>query len=405
MYDLIIIGGGVAGVIAAYNSIKYNKSVLLIDKNDILGKKWRITGKGKCNITFDGDNIDFIDNILVNKKFLYPSINTFNNKDIIDLLNKNNIKVKLEGKKFFPNSEDANEVVDFFIKKIKSSKNIEIIKGRVDDIKYNKKIKSVLLSTGDIFNTNKVLIATGGMSYPSTGSTGDGYKLAKKLGHNIIKISPALVGIKADNSNYDKLNGISIRDVNVNLIYDDKIIYKVNGDCVFTYKGLSGPAIYKLTNKMEIGKVYTIEIDLLTSYTKEKLIDELVLDLKNSNKNINNILKKYIINNISKYILNILDISSEKNIKNLSKKDIIKIAEYIKSFRVIKVRLMDIKYATITSGGIDVKQINPKTMESKILDGLYFAGEVIDVHGNTGGFNLQIAYSTGILASENALKK
>ena len=395
---VIIIGGGPAGMLAAIKSKKEKNQVTIIEKNKILGKKMLITGKGRCNITSGVDMSEFIKNVPSNGKFLYSSFKNFTNKDILKLLN---IPVKLErGNRYFPVSDKAKDVVDALEKELSG---VEIVTNTsaTEIITKNNEAIGVKTNKGDFF-ADKIILATGGKSYPLTGSTGDGYEMAKKLGHTITQIKPALVPLVAKKESKIKcqqMQGLSLRNVGLKLFNNNKLIYEDFGEMLFTHYGVTGPIILSASShlvRQEL-KNLRIEIDLKPALTDEKLDERILRDFETEkNKAFRNSLDQLLPQKMIPVILEILQIN--KKVNEVKKVERQKLVRTLKHFSIEIEGFRDISEAIITSGGINVKEINPKTMESKLIKNLYFAGEIIDVDAYTGGFNLQIAYSTGYTA-------
>lgn len=395
---VIIIGGGPAGMLAAIKSKKEKNQVTIIEKNKILGKKMLITGKGRCNITSGVDMSEFIKNVPSNGKFLYSSFKNFTNKDILKLLN---IPVKLErGNRYFPVSDKAKDVVDALEKELSG---VEILTNTsvTEIITKNNEAIGVKTNKGDFF-ADKIILATGGKSYPLTGSTGDGYEMAKKLGHTITKIKPALVPLVAKKESKiqcQQMQGLSLRNVGLKLFNNNKLIYEDFGEMLFTHYGVTGPIILSASSHLVRQELNNprIEIDLKPALTDEKLDERILRDFETEkNKEFRNSLDQLLPQKMIPVILEILKIN--KKVNEVKKVERQKLVRTLKHFSIEIEGFRDISEAIITSGGINVKEINPKTMESKLIKNLYFAGEIIDVDAYTGGFNLQIAYSTGYTA-------
>ena len=395
---VIIIGGGPAGMLAAIKSKKEKNQVTIIEKNKILGKKMLITGKGRCNITSGVDMSEFIKNVPSNGKFLYSSFKNFTNKDILKLLN---IPVKLErGNRYFPVSDKAKDVVDALEKELSG---VEILTNTsaTEIITKNNEAIGVKTNKGDFF-ADKIILATGGKSYPLTGSTGDGYEMAKKLGHTITQIKPALVPLVAKKESKiqcQQMQGLSLRNVGLKLFNNNKLIYEDFGEMLFTHYGVTGPIILSASSHLVRQELKNprIEIDLKPALTDEKLDERILRDFETEkNKEFKNALDQLLQQKMIPVILEILQIN--KKVNEVKKVERQKLVQTLKHFSIEIEGFRDISEAIITSGGINVKEINPKTMESKLIKNLYFAGEIIDVDAYTGGFNLQIAYSTGYTA-------
>ena len=394
-------------MLAAISAANMGDDVTLFEKNNILGKKILITGKGRCNITSSLEIGDFIANIPGNGKFLFSAFENFDNTDIISMLEKEGVKVKEErGNRIFPVSDKAEDVrtaLEKILRKsgVKIKLNARVIEIETDD----GKVKSVILEN-EKFSADKVILATGGRSYPLTGSTGDGYKIAESLGHTIKAVKGSLVPMIAEDI-CKNLQGLSLRNVGI-YIYDkekDKKIYQDFGEMLFTHFGVSGPTIlsgsahvlrYKnVEEKMRNGNII-LKIDLKPALTLEQLDARVLRDFEEfKNKQFKNSLDKLLPKKIIDVVLNKSKINLEKQVNEITKEERTYLVKLLKNFEIRLLGFRPVEEAIITAGGIDIKEINPKTMESKIVSGLYFAGEIIDVDAYTGGFNLQIAYSTG----------
>ena len=425
---VIVIGGGPAGMMAAITAKKSNNEVMLLEKNATLGKKLSITGKGRCNITSSLENMDdFIKNTPGNGKFLYSSFRNFTNKDIIKLLD---ITTKVErGNRIFPVSDKAQDVVNAFEKQLKGVKIIkdikveEILTENLDDNNNNccnhnfnnnenenNNSKSTIIRAIGVktnkgnYYADKIILATGGKSYPLTGSTGDGYEMAKKLGHTITEIKPSLVAMTVTkNSLQDcqELQGLTLKNVSIQLIENKKNIYKDFGEMLFTHFGVSGPIILSASSHLVRTKMIKpkIIVDMKPALSSEKLEDRILRDFKKyQNKEIKNALNDLLPQKMIPVIIRKSNINFEKKVNEITKEERKQLINSIKNFTIEIEGFRSIDEAIITAGGVSIKEINPKTMESKIVKGLYFAGEIIDVDAYTGGFNLQIAYSTGYTA-------
>lgn len=416
---IVIIGGGPAGMMSAITASKNGNEVYLIEKNDKLGKKLLVTGKGRCNITNGIPIDDFIQNVPGNGRFLYSAFHNFTNEDIIDFMKENGVSVKEErGNRIFPSSDKSQDVLNAFTKELNklnvriklNSKvtGIETKNGKVDNVKY-------ISENGNEKNiqADKVIIATGGMSYSSTGSTGDGYKLAEELGHNIITPRASLVPIttKGESLKLCKdLQGLSLKNVKIDILDEqkNKVIYSDFGEMLFTHFGVSGPMIlsasshiirYEDIDKLMENEKITLKIDLKPALSNEKLDLRIQRDFeKNINKEFKNSLDELLPQKMIDTVIKLSKISPDKKVNNITKEERESLVNILKNFSIKLEGFRPIEEGIITAGGVDTKQINPKTMESKLIEGLFFAGEVIDVDAYTGGFNLQIAYSTGHVA-------
>ena len=412
---VIVIGGGPAGMMAAITSAENGNEVILIEKMHNLGKKLCITGKGRCNITSSLDMSEFIKNTPGNGMFLYSAFNNYTNQDIINFLLKQGLKVKEErGNRYFPVTDRARDVLECFEKKLKELK----VKIRLDTKVTNIEVKDNQVIgvkiEDDFIEADKVILATGGKSYPMTGSSGDGYKLARKLGHTITDIKPSLVPLECyEKEMVKELQGLSLKNVEINIVDEEKekVLYNDFGEMLFTHFGISGPTIlsgsahlvrYKNVENLLKNKEISLKIDFKPALTKEKLDSRILRDFEElKNKQFKNSLDKLLPKKLIPVIIDKTGIDENKKVNEITKEERRKIVNILKGFKVSIKNFRPIEEAIITSGGISIKEINPKTMESKIINGLYFAGEIIDVDSYTGGFNLQIAYSTGYTAGMN----
>ena len=403
---VIIIGGGAAGMVAAISASQDEKNdVILLEKNDRLGKKLSITGKGRCNITSSlSDMNDFIKNTPVNGKFLYSAFKNFTNKDIIKLLG---IPTKVErGNRVFPVSDRAQDVVDALERKL-NKKNIQVLKGVTAKkllIDENKKEVIGVETQDKKMYADKVILATGGASYKTTGSTGDGYRMAKEIGHTIIEIRPSLVAMTANDNSIEicqKLQGLTLKNVSIKGYENNKIIYEDFGEMLFTHFGVSGPIILSASAHFACTKMKNpnVIIDMKPALNEEKLNERILRDFdKYKNKEIKNALDDLLPQKMIPVIIELSKIDFNKKVNEITKEERKKLIFNIKNLKIELSGFRPINEAIITKGGISTKEINPKTMESKLYKNLYFAGEIIDVDAYTGGFNLQIAYSTGYTA-------
>lgn len=399
-----VLGAGPAGIISAGIAGSRDKDVTLIEKNDRIGKKLFITGKGRCNITNNAPIEDFFDNVMKNKNFLYSSFYGFTNTDIINLLEKYGLKVKVErGNRVFPASDKSSDVIKAF-QKFLSDNNVELmLNTNVHSVEVQDEKFVVKTNSGDM-TFDKLVIATGGKSYPSTGSTGDGYIFAKELGHNITKIRPSLVPIEVKEDWIKDLQGLSLKNVTLSAYAKKKLLYKEFGEMIFTHYGISGPIVLSISNYLYryVNDGIRLLIDLKPALDNKKLDDRILRDFElNNNKKIKNSLDDLLPQKLIPVTIFLTGIDPEKTVNQITREERLKLLEFIKGFPISFKSFRPIEEGIVTSGGVDTKEINPSTMESKIISGLYFAGEVIDVDALTGGYNLQIAYSTGYLAGNN----
>lgn len=411
---VIVIGGGPAGMMSAISSAENGNDVTIIEKMQSLGRKLLITGKGRCNITSSLDMDEFIKNIPGNGMFLYSAFKNYTNQDIIKLLKEEGLEVKEErGNRIFPVTDKSLDVLKCFEKKLKSLNVNIILNTKVKEILVEDNIVKGVKTEKEIINTDKVILATGGKSYPLTGSTGDGYVMAQKLGHTITKINPSLVPLETfDKETCKNLQGLSLKNVQIELIdkNKNKVIYEDFGEMLFTHFGVSGPTIlsssahlvrYKNIQELFNENKISLKIDFKPALSEEKLNDRILRDFnEEKNKMFRNSLDKLLPQKLIPIIIKISGIDPNKKVNEITKIERKNLVKLLKNFEITIKGFRTIDEAIITSGGIKIKEINPKTMESKIIKGLYFAGEIIDVDAYTGGFNLQIAYSTGYTAGK-----
>ncbi len=403
---VIVIGAGAAGLIAAGTAAQYARKVILIEKNDKVGKKLRITGKGRCNITNACEIEDMISMYPVNGKFLYSALYTFTNDDIVTLLNEQGVETKVErGGRVFPVSDDARDVVDA-MRRYALKDNVELVKDEVTGLNIiDNKITGVKTSKRE-FKCDRVILCTGGASYPQTGSDGAGYKLAKKAGHTIIDPTPSLVPLVCEEEWCKDLMGLSLRNVEVTAYNSkNKKIHTGFGEMLFTHFGVSGPLILSLSAhiKKELEKGVYIKINLKPALTEQQLDARILRDFEvNKNKHLINALDALLPKTLIPVIIEISGIAPHKSVCEVTREERKRLLMSIRELTLNVKGFRPISEAIITSGGIKVSEINSSTMESKIINGLYFAGEIIDVDGYTGGYNLQVAWSTGYLAGMNA---
>lgn len=406
MKKIIIIGGGAAGLIASATAAKRGEDVTVIEKNSRPARKVMITGKGRCNVTnacFDLD--DLINSVVTNKRFMYSAFSSFMPYDTIALIEEMGVPTKIErGNRVFPESDKAVDIVDALVKNAKQS-GVKFVEGTVTSFNTeNNVIKSVNLADGTIVDGDAFAICTGGLSYQSTGSTGDGYRLAESVGHSITDIEPALISLVASNGFVPKLQGLSLRNISIKLLDGEKEIYSDFGEMLFTHYGVSGPVILSASSHMTHPKEhnYKIIIDLKPALDEQTLDKRIQRDFaENTNKDFINSLSKLLPNKLIPVIVKLSGIEPSEKVNQITKAQRQNLVHLLKNFTVNISDFRPINEAIITSGGIDVKEINPKTMGSKIIDNLFFAGEVIDVDAYTGGFNLQVAFSTGYLCGMN----
>lgn len=404
---VVVIGAGAAGIMAAGKAAELGKNVILLEKNDRIGKKILISGKGRCNITNDTDIEGLIENIPGNSNFLYSAFYTFSNLDLIKFLNDNGLETKVErGGRVFPVSDKSEDVVDTFTKFIIKNKVNLKLKTQVRDIKVvDGHVKGVILNDGNIIECDSVVLATGGASYPGTGSTGDGYKIAGKLGHKIVELKPSLVPLVTEEAWVKELQGLSLKNVSITIENKNgKKIYTDFGEMLFTHFGVSGPLILSSSRHVLNYNYKDVKliIDLKPALSEEKLDDRIIRDFeKNSRKQFKNSLDELLPQKLIPVIIKLSEIEPGKFVNQINKEERRKLIKVLKKLELTVKASRPIEEAIVTAGGISTNEINPSTMESKLINGLFLAGEVIDVDGYTGGFNLTIAFSTGYLAGVN----
>ena len=409
MRTVAIIGGGAAGMVAAGTAARHGMKVILVDKNKNLGKKLRITGKGRCNITNNADIGDFFSQIPVNHKFLYSALYSFTNEDIIKLIEEQGVKTKVErGGRVFPESDNAHDVADA-LKRYALTKNVIWIKDKVTKLKTdNGKVLGIELGKKEI-KCDAVIVATGGMSYPLTGSDGDGYRMAEEAGHSIIKPKPSLIPIVTKEKWVSELSGLSLKNVELSAYNKKgKKVYTDFGEMLFTHFGVSGPMVLSASAHLKNyeKEEYTLKIDLKPALSREQLDARIIRDFdKYKKKNLSNGLSDLLPKSLISVIIELSEIEPDKEISFITKEERTRLLNTIKGIPLTVSGFRPVEEAIVTSGGIKVSEINPSTMESKIVSGLYFAGEVIDVDAYTGGYNLQIAWSTAHLAAVSCSMK
>lgn len=407
MKKIAIIGAGPAGIFAAINANKdKNNEVYVFDKNNKIGKKLFITGKGRCNVTNSAPIDEFINQVVRNPYFMYSSFYSFTNIQLIELMNEYGLKLKEErGGRMFPVSDKSSDVIKVLENLSKDFKVNINLNEEIKKIGKNEFGKFLVISEINTYEFDKVIIATGGNTYMSTGSTGFGYKVAKDFGHNIINPIPALVPMKIKDDFISELEGTSLRNVELIVEVKNKEKYREFGEMLFTKNGISGPIV--LTLSSFIGRIPKKDIKLFIDFKPaldyDRLDKRILRDFsENLNRDIINSLDELLIKKSIPLILEKAGIEERKKVHQISKEERNKLVETIKKFELKYDGLEDINRGIITNGGVDVNEVDPSTMESKIVKGLYFAGEVLDIDALTGGFNLQVAYSTGYLAGINA---
>ncbi|OLS03958.1 BaiN/RdsA family NAD(P)/FAD-dependent oxidoreductase [Tissierella creatinophila] len=399
-----VIGAGPAGIIASGIASSSENQVYLIEKNNKIGKKLYITGKGRCNVSNDLPIEDFFNFIVSNKNFLYSSLYSFTNENLIELLNKYGVKTKVErGNRIFPNSDKSSDILKALTKFIEEQNVNVLLNTKVKKI-INKDNKFNIITEKETLEFDKLILATGGVSYPLTGSTGDGLNFAKELGHSVTELRPSLVPIEIKESFIKDLQGVSLKNVTLKSFSGKKQIYESFGEMIFTHFGISGPIVLSSSsyiNKYQ-SKDLRFEIDFKPALNNKQLDERILKDFEiYNNKQFKNALNDLLPQRIIPIIISNSNIEGEKTVNQITKLERENLVKAIKGMPLTFKKLRPIEEAIITSGGINIKEINPSTMESLIVKNLFFAGEIIDVDALTGGFNLQIAFSTGFLAGNN----
>lgn len=408
MCDVFIIGGGAAGMLTADIASKRGLSVVLAEKNNRLGRKVLITGKGRCNLTNASDVETLISNTMTNPYFMYSGFYSFDSNSVMEYFENLGVPLKVErGNRVFPVSDKASDIVTALEKSLKKNGVKILLNTKVTEVlTENNEVSEVKTSKGS-FKAKSIVIATGGMSYPLTGSTGDGYKFARSVGHTVTKLLPSLVPLKTEEKWCKDLQGLSLKNVEINVLFEGKSIWREFGEMLFTHFGVSGPLILTAGSKLckltdGFSKKSEIIIDLKPAMTEKELDNRLLRDFeKNINKNFNNSLNNLLPQKLIPVIINLSGIDQYKKVNTITKEERKRLVSILKGLKITIIGTTGFNEAIITSGGVCVDEIDPSTMESKITKGLFFAGEVIDVDGVTGGFNLQIAFSTAFLAGSN----
>lgn len=404
--NVVVVGGGAAGMMAAIHAASLGNKVILLEKNEKLGKKIYITGKGRCNVTNAADIETIFNNIKHNSKFMYSSLYSYDNNMVYSFFEENGCPLKIErGDRVFPVSDHASDIIKALIKALNDNHV---------DVRLNTHVKSiieeageavgVLLKSGERILAQKVILATGGFSYQTTGSNGEGYKMAESLGHKIETLKPSLVPIVTGETWIPELQGLSLKNVELKLVKNSKkVLYKELGEMLFTHFGISGPLVLSASaiynDELEKNSECMLYLDLKPGLTMEQLDKRLLKDFdENKNKHFKNSLDDLLPQKLIPVIVKLSGIEPEKQVNEVSKEERKVLCELLKALPMTPLGLRGFNEAIITRGGINVKEINASTMESKLVKNLYFAGEIIDVDALTGGFNLQIAWSTGYLA-------
>lgn len=408
MSNVVIIGGGAAGMAAAIGAAGAGHQVSVYEKNEKLGKKIYITGKGRCNVTNGCDVEDFFGHVVTNGKFLYSAVYGFTNQDVMDLLEECGCPLKIErGERVFPVSDKSSDVISALAGKLRKERVSVSLNEPVKEIlTEDGRVAGILLEkSGRRVSADAVIVATGGLSYPATGSTGDGYRFARELGHTVTALSPALVPFVCAEEDVKRLQGLSLRNIEVTVRNGKKTLWKEFGEMLFTHFGVSGPVVLSASSyaaKVIKKTPLLMEIDLKPALSKEQLDARVLRDFSEAkNRQFKNALNHLYPSKLIPVMVERSGIDPEKQVNEVTAAERARLVELTKAFRVTLTGLRGFNEAIITQGGVQVKEVNPSTMESKLVRGLYFAGEVLDLDAVTGGYNLQIAWSTGMLAGRS----
>lgn len=411
MGDLLIVGGGAAGMMAAVAAAGEGRAVRLFERNEKLGKKIYITGKGRCNLTNACEIGAFLGNVVTNPKFLYHALYEFSNRDAMAFFEEAGLALKVErGKRVFPVSDKASDVIKVLAAEMRRLGVAVHLNSRAAAlIEEEEAVCGIRLADGRSFRGDAVLVATGGLSYPSTGSSGDGYRLAESAGHAVTGCSPALTPLETAEAWVKDLQGLSLRNVEVAILDGKKELYREFGEMLFTHFGVSGPAV--LSGSSRVAKALhrrplTLEINLKPALSREQLDARLLREFEaNKNKRFKNALGNLLPARLIPVLVRLSGIEPEREVNRISREERNRLAENFRHLRLTLTGLRDYPEAIVTQGGVSVKEIDPATMASKKRKGLYFAGEVLDVDADTGGYNLQIAWSTGWTAGKGMAKQ
>lgn len=412
MSEILIIGGGAAGMMAAVFAAKNGNNVELFEKNEKLGKKLFITGKGRCNITNAADLEDFFPAVTSNPKFLYSAFYSFTNEQVISFFEELGVRTKVErGGRVFPVSDHSSDVIQALKSEmerlgVKINLNAEVKELITEKKSAGEIVKGIRLASGKQITGDTVIVATGGISYPSTGSTGDGYRFARKCGHKVSELSPSLVPMEVKEWYAGELMGLSLRNIEIRITDGKKKLYQEFGEMLFTHYGVTGPVILSassIVGKKLKDKELTLHIDLKPALTEEQLDKRVLREFEaNHNRQFKNAVDSLFPAKLRPVIVDLSGIPEDKKVHEITKEERLRFVHLVKDFTMTLTGLRGYNEAIITKGGVSVKEIDPGTMESKLVKGLYFAGEVLDLDAVTGGYNLQIAWSTGYLAGINA---
>ena len=409
--QVVVVGGGAAGMIAAVAAAECGRRVIIVEKNEKLGKKLYITGKGRCNVTNACGRDEFFEHIVSNPKFLYSAFHELDNRALMTLLEDNGCSLKTErGERVFPSSDHASDVTAAFQRLLKK-KGVEVRLhcGARRVVSEESRVTGVELTDGSVIVADSVIVATGGLSYPTTGSTGDGYRMAESLGHKVKTCEPALVPLAAAEDWCEKLQGLSLKNVSLTMSCGKKKLYQGFGEMLFTHYGVSGPLVLSASSffgKKKGEEAVFLTVDLKPARSEEQLDKRILRDFEeNVNRQFKNALNGLYPAKLISVMIERSGIDPEKKVHEITRQERRRLVELTKAFTLKVQEKRGYDEAVITQGGVTVKEINPSTMESKLVRGLYFAGEVLDLDGLTGGFNLQIAWSTGYLAGISCARR
>lgn len=406
--ELVVIGGGAAGMMCAYNAAQRGMSVVLVDPNRQLGRKVRITGKGRCNVTNNCDIKEFMRNIPGDGRFLYSALNRFSPADTIAFFESHGLPLKTErGNRVFPVSDNANDVAGLMARLCERS-GVTIIRSTAKKILTEGGAVSAVVTEEGTIACRAAAVCTGGLSYPLTGSNGAGYRFARELGHTVTETRPSLVPLESEDDCCAQMQGFSLKNVTLSAYEDERLIYKELGEMLFTHFGVSGPLVLSASSHMRnFGRAkYRLEIDLKPALDEKKLDARILRDFeKYSNKEFKNALADLAGHTMIPVLVRLSGIPEDTKVNSITREQRMRLLRLFKAFPVSVSGTRPIDEAIVTAGGVSTKEIDPRTMCSKLVQGLYFAGEVLDLDGYTGGFNLQIAWSTGFVAGNSVLKE
>ena len=406
--ELVVIGGGAAGMMCAYNATQRGMSVVLVDPNRQLGRKVRITGKGRCNVTNNCDIKEFMRNIPGDGRFLYSALNRFSPADTIVFFESHGLPLKTErGNRVFPVSDNANDVAGLMARLCERS-GVTLIRSTAKKILTEGGAVSAVVTEEGTIDCRAAAVCTGGLSYPLTGSNGAGYRFARELGHTVTETRPSLVPLESEDDCCAQMQGFSLKNVTLSAYEDERLIYKELGEMLFTHFGVSGPLVLSASSHMRnFGRAkYRLEIDLKPALDEKKLDARILRDFeKYSNKEFKNALADLAGHTMIPVLVRLSGIPEDTKVNSITREQRMRLLRLFKAFPVSVSGTRPIDEAIVTAGGVSTKEIDPRTMGSKLVQGLYFAGEVLDLDGYTGGFNLQIAWSTGFVAGNSVLKE